>query len=170
MNAVEVVRGGTVESRHRVHVVVADRAGAVHASLGDPSTLTFHRSAAKPMQALPLVEEGVADRIGLTDAELALCCASHEGEAEHVRGARSILARAGAEESLLRCGAHAPYSARAAGELAASGAEPAGEAAQLPLDVIAGAFAGAGVARVNVHGTSGQPSVVAGGMLLVIIE
>jgi L-asparaginase II len=99
MNVVEVVRGGTVESSHRVH-------------------------AAKPMQALPLVEEGVVEGFGLTPAELALCCASHEGEAEHIDGARSILAKAGADEGLLRCGAHSPYSAEAARALVSSGEAP----------------------------------------------
>jgi len=121
---VEVVRGGTVESRHRVHAVVADADGRPVAAIGDPKTLTFHRSAAKPLQALPLVEEGVAERFGFSQAELALCCASHEGEAPHVEGARSILAKAGADESLLRCGAHLPYSEAAAGELLASGGSP----------------------------------------------
>lgn len=124
MNDVEVVRGGTIESRHRVHAVVADADGAVLASIGDPRIETFHRSAAKPMQALPLVEEGVAERFGFTEAELALCCASHEGEAAHVEGARSILAKAGADEALLRCGAHLPYSDAATRALLTSGASP----------------------------------------------
>ena len=125
MSVVEVVRGGTVESRHRVHAVVADADGVLLAAVGDPSTVTFHRSASKPMQALPLVEERAADHFGLTPAELALCCASHEGEPRHVEGARSILRKAGADEALLRCGAHAPYSASAARALARSGSEPA---------------------------------------------
>jgi L-asparaginase II len=124
VSEVEVIRGGSVESRHAVHVAVADEQGALVASVGVPSTLTFHRSAAKPMQALPLVEEGVVERFGLTPAELALCCASHEGEEAHVQGARSILAKSGADESLLRCGPHPPYSAAAAGALAAAGEEP----------------------------------------------
>lgn len=124
MSQVEVVRGGVVESRHRVHVAVCDAGGAVVASVGQTDGLTFYRSAAKPMQALPLVEEGVVDSLGLPVEELALCCASHEGEPEHVEGARSILARAGADESLLRCGAHAPFSASAARRLVEAGEDP----------------------------------------------
>jgi L-asparaginase II len=98
VSVVEVVRGGVVESRHRVHVAVRDVDGGAVASLGDPTVLTFHRSAAKPIQALPLVEEGVVDRFGMTPAELALCCASHEGEPLHVTTALSILDKAGADE------------------------------------------------------------------------
>ena len=93
---VDVVRGGVVESRHAVSVVVVDAGGSIASSLGDPRMLTYFRSAAKPMQALPLVEEGIVDRFDLSGPELALCCASHEAEDAHVEGARSILAKAGA--------------------------------------------------------------------------
>lgn len=124
VSAVEVVRGGVVEARHAVHVVVVDAGGRRVAGLGDPSLVTFLRSAAKPLQALPLVEEGVTERFGLTRKELALCCASHEGEESHVRGVRSILSKAGVDESALRCGAHLPFSDDAARELLGGGGVP----------------------------------------------
>ncbi len=124
MSMVEVVRGDIVESHHRVHVAVVDAHGGVYASAGDIDGLTYYRSASKPMQALPLVEEGVVDLFGFTVDELSLCCASHEGEVAHVDGVRSILKKAGADESLLRCGAHAPFSQEAALALTVSGEEP----------------------------------------------
>ena len=120
---IEVVRGGVVESRHRVAVSVSDDAGPV-AHVGPDAEWVFLRSAAKPMQALPLVEEGVVERGGLTQAELALCCASHEGEPEHVSGARSILAKAGADESLLECGPHLPFSPDATRAVLSDGGAP----------------------------------------------
>lgn len=107
---IEVLRGGVVEARHAVHAVVADAGGRVVASVGEPGASAFYRSAAKPLQALPLVEDGVVERFGITEDELALCCASHEGEPRHLAGARSILAKAGLDESALRCGAHLPFS------------------------------------------------------------
>ena len=113
-----------MESRHRVHIAVCDERGSLVAELGDSKDITYYRSAAKPIQALPLAEEGIADRFGLTPAELALCCASHEGEPAHVAGARSILAKAGVEEALLRCGPHAPFSAESARALVLAGDEP----------------------------------------------
>ena len=124
MTWVEVVRGGTVESRHRVHVAVARADGTLVAHAGDAGILTFYRSAAKPIQALPLVEQGIADRIGLTGAELALCCASHQGEPAHVDGALSILEKAGADASLLRCGAHLPFATEEAAKLIRAGDGP----------------------------------------------
>ena len=104
-----------------MHLAVVSAQGRPVLAVGEPERMTFYRSAAKPMQALPLVEEGIADRLHLTEAELSLCCASHEGEPAHVDGSRSILAKAGVDEALLRCGPHAPYSAPAAAALAAAG-------------------------------------------------
>jgi L-asparaginase II len=124
VSGVSVVRGDVVESRHAVSVAVWHETEGQVGSVGDETAMTFYRSAAKPMQALPLVEEGVVGRFGLTPDELALCCASHEGELAHVTVARSILAKAGADESLLQCGAHAPFSPFAAQMLAEGGHAP----------------------------------------------
>jgi L-asparaginase II len=120
---VRVVRGDTVESEHLVHVAVSDGRALV-ASAGDPRVVTFLRSAAKPVQALPVVEDGVARRFRFTDSELALCCASHNAEPRHVRAALSILRKAGLEEGDLACGPHPPMGVREAARMAAAGEEP----------------------------------------------
>src|SRR5204863_431850 len=77
---VEQLRGGVVEAVHDVHVAVVDSTGGIVARAGDPELVTFWRSAAKPFQALPLVEDGAAERFGLTSQDLALACASHSSE------------------------------------------------------------------------------------------
>jgi L-asparaginase II len=121
---VEVTRGQQVESRHRVSAAVIDADGEIVLAFGDQERPVFPRSAVKALQALPLVESGIADRYGLTDPELALACASHSGEPEHVASARAVLAKAGQEPSSLECGAHWPLNDKAARELAASGGTP----------------------------------------------
>ncbi len=120
----EILRGGAVESRHFGAFVVADPAGRVVLSGGDPERAIFPRSAVKALQALPLLLSGTAERFGLTDAQLALACASHVGAPEHVRTAAAMLARAGGDETCLECGAHWPVSARAARALEAAGGSP----------------------------------------------
>lgn len=70
------------------------------------------------------MEDGVADRFAFTEEELALCCASHEGEPAHLAGARSILARCGLDEAFLACGPHPPFSEREAKALVRAGEEP----------------------------------------------
>ena len=104
----EVTRGGIVESRHAGAYAVVDSAGRLIASGGDAAQVTFPRSAIKAFQCLPVVESGAADRFGLNGEEIALCCSSHNGEAEHVRVARSLLAKAGNSEADYECGAHWP--------------------------------------------------------------
>ena len=103
---VEVTRGNQVESRHRGAVVVVDESGSTVFSLGDTEASTFPRSACKAMQALPLVESGAADAYGFGNREIALACASHSGEPEHVALAESMLKAAGQGEPTLECGAH----------------------------------------------------------------
>jgi L-asparaginase II len=105
---VELWRGGLLESTHAGHAVIWGP-GGIEAAWGDPSTVIFPRSSCKMIQALPLIETGAADAVGLTEAHLALACASHQGEARHVRLASDWLASIGLAEPDLRCGAHEPY-------------------------------------------------------------
>jgi L-asparaginase II len=121
---VEAMRGGIVESFHRGAVAVVDASGVLHTALGDIERPIFPRSAVKVLQALPLVASGAADQLGLSDEELALACASHGGEAPHVRTAASMLAKAGLDVSVLECGAHWPYHDGALKALAHDEVEP----------------------------------------------
>src|SRR5882762_2278253 len=107
---VENLRGSVVESRHHVHVAVVDSAGGLVAQAGNPDLVTFWRSAAKPFQAVPLVEAGVARRFGLERQDLALACASHSSEPGQVTLVREFLQRIGCSERDLMCGAHRPLS------------------------------------------------------------
>ena len=121
---VEVIRGSLVESVHRGSVAVFDASGKAVVEIGDVGRPVFPRSAVKVIQALPLVESGAADAFGFGDRELALACASHNGEPEHVELARSMLRKAGLDEAALECGAHWPSFAPASAELARSGGGP----------------------------------------------
>lgn len=118
---VEVRRGAMIESRHRGAIVAVEPGGAVAAQLGDGDLLTSTRSTIKPFQAIPFVTSGAADHFGVSERELALVCASHEGESFHVERVAGMLGRAGLDESALRCGAHAPYNSDAARQLEKDG-------------------------------------------------
>src|SRR5438552_1710538 len=118
---VESHRGSVLESRHRVHVAVVDASGRLVAHAGDPDYRTFWRSAAKPFQALPLVEDGAVERFGLTTEELALVCASHSSEPGQVARVRDLLAKIGCAERDLLCGPHPPLSEPVAQEYATHG-------------------------------------------------
>jgi L-asparaginase II len=120
---VEIIRGAMVESVHRGAVAVVDAAGKVARSLGDVDRLVYPRSALKPIQALPLIETGAADGVGLGFEELALACASHRGEPMHIEKVAAWLTKIGLGEADLECGVHPPrHEASYAALLRAGGA------------------------------------------------
>jgi L-asparaginase II len=121
---VEVTRGTLVESRHEGAIAVADTQGALVLALGDVDRPVFPRSAVKALQAIALVETGAADAFGLGDEELAAACASHSGDGMHVAAVRSLLAKAGLDESYLACGVHWPVSDQATRNLIKAGRRP----------------------------------------------
>lgn len=104
----QVWRGERVESTHEGNVAVVRGDGRVLAHAGDPRAFVYARSAMKPVQALALVESGAADRFSFSQADLALCAASHSGETAHVERVRNILKRLSLDESALQCGVHPP--------------------------------------------------------------
>jgi len=121
---VEVIRGDMVESRHRAAVAIVDRAGKTVEAWGDVERPVYGRSATKPIQALPLIETGAADRYGLGAAEIALACASHNGEPRHVALVTAWLKRIGLGVADLECGAHIPYHEETAAAMIRAGREP----------------------------------------------
>ncbi len=127
MNSVilaKVIRGETVESIHRGHLIVVDGEGETIASLGDPETVTFFRSSAKPFQAIPFLTSGAADEFGFSEKEIALACGSHSGESFHVETVSEMLAKIGFSETDLQCGAHLPFNEKRAEEMIKTGEKP----------------------------------------------
>lgn len=104
----EVTRGELVESVHYGSIAVVDSTGRLIASYGDPSTVAFLRSSAKPFQALPFVERGGVEYFGFTPRELSVSCASHEGSDLHVQTVQGIQKKIGVGEDALQCGIHMP--------------------------------------------------------------
>lgn len=106
---VEVHRGGRVESSHCGHIAVVDSKGKLLYGHGDPYRYTYARSSVKPLQTIPIVETGAADHYQMDEADLALCCASHNSEEQHTDRVVRILERAGLNEEALSCGTHIPF-------------------------------------------------------------
>ncbi len=119
-----VLRGGRVESVHRGCVAVMDEDGQLLASAGAPNTAIYLRSAAKPFQAMPLIAAGGVEAFRLGSDEIALMCASHGGEARHVRVARRLLRRGRFSIEDLACGAHLPLDEPTAQALLRRGRKP----------------------------------------------
>lgn len=121
---VVATRGAVVESHHRVHAAVVDARDDLVGAAGDAARITHWRSCAKPFQVMPLLRSGGFDDLHWGDDELALACASHGGEPEHVAIAERMLSGIGLEEGDLACGPHEPLSARGVKLLREAGERP----------------------------------------------
>ncbi len=114
--AVEVLRGGQVESTHAADVAVVELTPdgrRLVAQLGDPGRAAFLRSAWKPLQAAACFGCGLDQDFGILPgaAELAIMSASHGATPAQLAAVQLLLATIGLSEADLRCGAHAPASA-----------------------------------------------------------
>jgi len=119
-----VMRGDFIESMHVAYAVVVDGDGQIVKNWGDPDYLTCVRSALKPFQASAAVSAGATDAAGFTSAELALMCASHNGEEIHIQTAKEMLEKLGYDMSYYECGSHAPYDRKSKIELIKNSQEP----------------------------------------------
>lgn len=105
---VKVLRGDVVESRHRIHAVIANADGEIQNSWGEADLTVIPRSGVKPIQALPLLETGAASHYGLGSEEIALACGSHGATPVQVRIVQDWLERLGLDEDALSCGPQRP--------------------------------------------------------------
>jgi L-asparaginase II len=105
---IELTRGGTRECLHFGAVAVVDRSGRLLAHAGDAHWLTFTRSTLKALQALPFMQGGGASHFGFSPQQVALLCASHNGEDSHVAQVQGMLDKTGLSYRALRCGCHVP--------------------------------------------------------------
>lgn len=108
MHAIQVFRGDYVESTHDIHIAVVNHEGALLAYYGDPHRLTFARSSMKPFQALPVVQSGAMEAYHISEKELSLFCASHNGEPFHRESVADVLEKINLKETDLQCGTHIP--------------------------------------------------------------
>ncbi len=106
---IELTRGGTPECLHFGAIAVVNSHGHLLAHAGNPHWLSFTRSTLKALQALPFMEAGGPQRLGFNTRQVALLCASHNGEASHVAEVQGMLEACGQTYRALRCGCHVPY-------------------------------------------------------------
>lgn len=121
---VEVTRGPAVESFHRGRACIVTPDGQVVEAWGDVAAPVYPRSCVKPLQALAFLETGAADGIGADDGQIALACASHSAEPEHMARLTPWLERLGLPAEALACGPHLPNGEAAAAALIRSGEAP----------------------------------------------
>ena len=120
----ELTRGKIVESIHFGAFAVVDASGRLLAHQGDPQTVTFLRSTAKPFQALPFIERGGQEAFGFDLREVALMCASHSGTDSHVATVQAMHEKIDIGLAHLQCGVHYPFHEASADAMKVRGEQP----------------------------------------------
>lgn len=106
----EYIRDGLVEQEHSGFVLKLSLDREL-LKVGDDKDYPFYlRSCAKPLQAALLIDYSLDDFLQMTSEEIAICSASHAGEACHCKTVKSILDKSGVSESDMKCGLHKPLS------------------------------------------------------------
>lgn len=123
-DAFQELHNQIVESIHYGALAIVDTKGNLLASAGDPYTITYLRSTAKPFQALPFLEEGGKEFYHLNDKDIAFICSSHSGTDAHYQAALDLQAKCGVLESDLLCGVHPPMHEPTAQSLRMRGEQP----------------------------------------------
>jgi len=121
---VDIYRNKVVESRHRGSAIVVNSKGETVLAIGDTQRKIYPRSSLKLFQAIPLLESGAADRFELSEAEIALACASHSAESFHTDTVLCWLDRLGLDQNDLECGLDWPGSDVVKHQMVASGQSP----------------------------------------------
>jgi len=117
-------RGEVLENVHRGRICVVGADGRVLFSAGDPETVTFYRSASKPIQALPVLMHGLDEKYGLTGEELTVMTGSHSGESFHLRAVLGALEKSGCREDDMIMRPCLPENERARNEMIRAGLPP----------------------------------------------
>jgi L-asparaginase II len=119
-----ITRGGNIESCHQINALAIDEKGKILFSSGDPQQITCIRSSLKPFQAAAAIAVGAVDSAGFSDEEIALMCASHNGEEIHVQTAKNMAEKLGCTMQDYECGSHPPYDSNARNKARAEGFTP----------------------------------------------
>ncbi len=121
---VQVTRGGIVESQHQVHAIIVNHRGETLHQWGNVNQPVYPRSAIKALQALAFIERGGADQFNFSETEIAILCASHNGENEHTTTVSSMLEKLSLTGHDFECGHHWPMRPEASYALAGAGLVP----------------------------------------------
>lgn len=96
-----------IENTHHGWLIIVNKNEEIlYASDDSADISTFFRSAAKPFQAIPLVQKGLHHQ--LTEKELATICSSHSGSKHHREVVQKILEKSESTQHDLQCGSHEP--------------------------------------------------------------
>ena len=119
-----VTRGNVIESAHEAKCVVQDFNYKIIFTTGHDLDLVYPRSAIKIFQAIPFIKSGAYKKYKLSKKEIAISCASHSGERQHMIVLHKWIKKIKINNNSLRCGIHNPLNIDSSNKLLLSGKIP----------------------------------------------
>jgi len=116
-----VTRGQIVESFHESKCVVKNYNYKTIFTTNNDNDFVYPRSSIKIIQSLPFIASKAYQKFNLTDKQIAISCASHYGEKEHIKVLSEWIKKIGINKNLLKCGIHNPLNQQSSNSLLLSG-------------------------------------------------
>jgi len=114
------IRNNGIETLHYGWVVVLNNDKNILYKKGNPNDAVFLRSCAKPIQAIPLIEENHK----IKEVEMAVICGSHSGSKKHLKILRNFMKRFCLKASGLKCSIHYPLDEKERNKLISKNIKP----------------------------------------------
>lgn len=91
-------RGSILENIHYGWISIVDENQKEIYHVGDTNCMTYYRSSAKPLQAIPVIKSGILEKYGFSEHEITILAGSHAGEFIHLQTIESMLNKIGYRE------------------------------------------------------------------------
>ena len=104
-----VTRGKIKESMHESICIIKDYNFKTIFSTNNNNDLIYPRSAIKIFQAIPFIKSKAFKKYKLSRKQIAISCASHCGEPEHIKVLEEWIKKINVNRNLLKCGIHNPF-------------------------------------------------------------
>ena len=119
-----IQRGKIIESTHNAKCLVKDSTNKILFSTDNNKDFIFPRSSIKIFQAVPFMTSGASEMFNLNSKNIAISCASHCGESQHISVLKNWLKKSKISLKDLKCGSHNPININSSNKLLLSGKLP----------------------------------------------
>ena len=119
-----VTRNKIIESIHESKCIVKDYNYKTIFSTSNEEDLVYPRSAIKIFQAIPFIKSKAYKKFKLSEKQIAISCASHYGEPEHLKVLNDWLIKIKISKKILKCGIHNPLNIKSSNKLLLKGSRP----------------------------------------------
>ena len=119
-----ITRGKLIESIHKAKCIIKNYNYETIFSTNNDEDLVYPRSAIKIFQAIPFIKSKAHKKYNLSQKQIAIACASHCGETEHIKVLYEWIEKIQIKRKILKCGVHNPLDLKSSNKLLLIGKKP----------------------------------------------